>query len=294
MKPMFHMLHYISIIQLVLKSSTLIIYCASCKWSIHMEPSFSTFLMLFPWYKLQENISYLREENAWNECECSILHHIGNTGSSGKICQDLKLRLWDLWLRGISATSHLQQGQTAALPSCSLEKKITLHAVKHFPDQEWHPSWGLCPGHVLLGPRVVCLQGSIWNALWAASCTKGKRPQWHSKCVTGWDNIHGRQEMHFFTPEHFRMKLLTAQRRFSFSILSCCSLTEKGKLSHTCSPSLPLLSHSALKQHFSLTKLSFGDAPNLPCPVRGKLSEKAKLQRKIVTCSNVCPGYLAP
>lgn len=33
-----------------------------------MEPSFSTFLMLFLWYKLQENISYLKEENPFSEC----------------------------------------------------------------------------------------------------------------------------------------------------------------------------------------------------------------------------------
>lgn len=78
MKSMFHMLHYISIIQLVLKSSTLIIYCASCKWSIHMEPSFSTFLMLFPGYKLQENISCSKEGNALNERWWGILHKGGN------------------------------------------------------------------------------------------------------------------------------------------------------------------------------------------------------------------------
>lgn len=80
MKSMFHMLHYISIIQLVLKSTTLIIYCASCKWSIHMEPSFSTFLMLFPGYKLQENISYLKEGNALNEC-CEVSYTKEDTQS---------------------------------------------------------------------------------------------------------------------------------------------------------------------------------------------------------------------
>lgn len=39
-----------------------------------MEPRFSTFLMLFPGYKLQENISYLKEGNALNECWRGILH----------------------------------------------------------------------------------------------------------------------------------------------------------------------------------------------------------------------------
>lgn len=100
MKSMFHMLHYISIIQLVLKSSTLIIYCASCKWSIHMEPSFSTFLMLFPGYKLQENISYLKEGNALNKCYTkedtqSLLEK--------RVCS----LGWDVWCQRILASSAL-------------------------------------------------------------------------------------------------------------------------------------------------------------------------------------------
>lgn len=105
MKSMFHMLHYISIIQLVLKSSTLIIYCASCKWSIHMEPSFSTFLMLFPGYKLQENISYLKEGNALNECRRGILHKGGHQEPPGK--KGLQPGLWDVWCQRISASSAL-------------------------------------------------------------------------------------------------------------------------------------------------------------------------------------------
>lgn len=110
MKSMFHMLHYISIIQLVLKSSTLIIYCASCKWSIHMEPSFSTFLMLFPGYKLQENISYSKEGNALNECRQGNLHKGGNQEPFRKICQGLQPGLRDLRLRRILASSPVRGG----------------------------------------------------------------------------------------------------------------------------------------------------------------------------------------
>lgn len=49
--------------------------------------------MLFPWYKLQENISYLKEENALNERLQGILHNTGSEGSPGKNCQGLKPRL---------------------------------------------------------------------------------------------------------------------------------------------------------------------------------------------------------
>lgn len=130
MKSMFHMLHYISIIQLVLKSSTLIIYCASCKWSIHMEPSFSTFLMLFPGYKLQENISYLKEGNALNECWRGILHkgaHEEPPGAKG---------LGDVWCQRIWEFSGmwqiLQPGETTLPP------KFPLHSTKCLPRQEPH------------------------------------------------------------------------------------------------------------------------------------------------------------
>lgn len=106
MKSMFHMLHYISIIQLVLKSSTLIIYCASCKWSIHMEPSFSTFLMLFPGYKLQENISYLKEGNALNECRRGILHKGAHQEPPGKRVCSMGC-CGDVWCQRILASSAL-------------------------------------------------------------------------------------------------------------------------------------------------------------------------------------------
>lgn len=49
-----------------------------------MEPSFSTFLMLFPEYKLQENISYSKEGNVLNECRQGILHKGGNQESFRK------------------------------------------------------------------------------------------------------------------------------------------------------------------------------------------------------------------
>lgn len=39
-----------------------------------MEPNANTFLMLFLQYKLYENISYLKEENALNGCWQVILH----------------------------------------------------------------------------------------------------------------------------------------------------------------------------------------------------------------------------
>lgn len=112
MKSMFHMLHYISIIQLVLKSSTLIIYCASCKWSIHMEPSFSTFLMLFPGYKLQANISYSKEGNALNEWNAGEVSYTKEETKSilGKICQGLQPGWQDPGLWRILASSSGRRG----------------------------------------------------------------------------------------------------------------------------------------------------------------------------------------
>lgn len=166
MKSMFHMLHYISIIQLVLKSSTLIIYCASCKWSIHMEPSFSTFLMLFPWYKLQENISYLKEENALNEHWQGILHNAGNEESLGKNCQGLKLRLWDPQLWMISASSHLWPGpDPAVLPGCSSEFPLCSEKPCQIRNGIPAEDRARTSPFVAIRPQVVCLQDLIQNAL---------------------------------------------------------------------------------------------------------------------------------
>lgn len=143
MKSMFHMLHYISIIQLVLKSSTLIIYCASCKWSIHMEPSFSTFLMLFPGYKLQENISYLKEGNALNECYTKE-----DTQSL------LEKRVWEMcgargsWHPLLSGMRQiLQPGETTLPP------KFPLQPAKCLPMQEPH-----LQGEPRLGVPLECHQ----------------------------------------------------------------------------------------------------------------------------------------
>lgn len=186
MKSMFHMLHYISIIQLVLKSSTLIIYCASCKWSIHMEPSFSTFLMLFPGYKLQENISYLKEGNALNECRRGILHKGGHQEPPGK--KGLQPGLWDVWCQRISASSALwdvtdpaawwnhpstkipsalnkmvAQAGTSSLgrttPGCALEvpsdfEKFALRTLKEVARPPWPPPKPFSRGFAPIKKRI--------------------------------------------------------------------------------------------------------------------------------------------
>ena len=142
-KSMFHMLHYISIIKLVLKSSTLIIYCASCKWSIHMEPSFSTFLMLFPGYKLQENISYSKEGNALNECRWGILHKGGNQEPFRK--KIVKVCSLGCETHGSGGFQHpLVSGEGWILWSgeAAIPPKFPSHSMEWLPKQEPHPYGG--------------------------------------------------------------------------------------------------------------------------------------------------------
>lgn len=79
-----------------------------------MEPSFSTFLMLFPGYKLQANISYSKEGNALNEWNAGEVSYTKEETKSilGKICQGLQPGWQDPGLWGILASSLGRRGCT--------------------------------------------------------------------------------------------------------------------------------------------------------------------------------------
>lgn len=72
-----------------------------------MEPSFSTFLMLFPGYKLQANISYSKEGNALNEWNAGEVSYTKEETRAfwEKICQGLQPGWQDPWLWRILASS---------------------------------------------------------------------------------------------------------------------------------------------------------------------------------------------
>lgn len=103
-----------------------------------MEPSFSTFLMLFPGYKLEENISYSKEGNALNECRRGILHKGGNQEPFGKNLSRSAAGVGRLVaLEDFGTLSG--EGQILSSVKAALPPKFPLHSMTRLPKQEPHP-----------------------------------------------------------------------------------------------------------------------------------------------------------